>query len=160
MKFCFCGILKTWSIASLISIHDAELADDRNKVDSKIDPCLAWFFPNIRCSILLPCSILPRLTIISYQCLNIKQTMLETQKFTVLFFNLCATHQCSESIIGLGWQWGWIKMSLELVLVKGIMETGHFLKTGITHEWSYCFTGSVCVCVENMLRWMHCSDEG
>ena len=36
MKFRFCEILKTWSIASLISMHDAELADDRNQVDLKI----------------------------------------------------------------------------------------------------------------------------
>ena len=62
VKFRFCEILKTWSIASLISMHDAELADDRNQVDLKIDPRLAWFFQNTRCSILPPCSILPRLT--------------------------------------------------------------------------------------------------
>ena len=60
----FCEILKTWSIASFISMHDAELADDRNQVDLKIDPRLAWFFQNTWCSILPPCSILPRLTII------------------------------------------------------------------------------------------------
>ena len=66
MKFRFCEILKTWSIASLISRHDAELADDRNQVDLKIDPRLACFFQNTRCSILPPCSILPRLTIYIY----------------------------------------------------------------------------------------------
>ena len=55
---------KTWSIASLISMHDAELADGRNQVDLKIDPRLAWFFQNTRCSILPLCSILPRLTIL------------------------------------------------------------------------------------------------
>ena len=54
---------KTWSIASLIFMHAAELADDRNQVDLKIDPRLAWFFQNTRCSIFPPCSILPRLTI-------------------------------------------------------------------------------------------------
>ena len=59
----FCEILKTWSIASLISMHDAELADDRNQVDLKIDPRFACFFQNTWCSILPPCSILPRLTI-------------------------------------------------------------------------------------------------
>ena len=62
-EFRFCEILKTWSFASLISMQDAELAHDRNQVDMKIDPRLAWFFQNIRCSILSPCSILPRLTI-------------------------------------------------------------------------------------------------
>ena len=62
VKFRFCEILKTWSISSLISMHDAELADDRNQVDLKTDPRLAWFFQNTRCSILPPCSILPRLT--------------------------------------------------------------------------------------------------
>ena len=54
---------KTWSIASLIFMHAAELADDRNQVDLKIDPRLACFFQNTRCSILPPCSILPRLII-------------------------------------------------------------------------------------------------
>ena len=44
-------------------MHDAELADDRNQVDLKIDPRLAWFFQSTRCSILPPCSTLPRLTI-------------------------------------------------------------------------------------------------
>ena len=58
--------LKTWSIVSLISMHDAELADDRNQVDLKIDPRPAWFFQNTRLSILPPCSILPRLTIHLY----------------------------------------------------------------------------------------------
>ena len=38
VKFCFCEILKTWFIASLISMYDAELVDDRNQVDVKIDP--------------------------------------------------------------------------------------------------------------------------
>ena len=44
-------------------MHDAELADDRNQMDLKIDPRLACFFQNTRCSILPLCSILPRLTI-------------------------------------------------------------------------------------------------
>ena len=79
VKFRVCEILKTWSIASLISMHDAELADDRNQVDLKIDPRLAWIFQNTRCSILPPCSILPRLTITlrfnqlkeySFSCIN------------------------------------------------------------------------------------------
>ena len=63
VKFRFHEILKTWSIASLTSICDAELADDRNQVDVKIDPRQACFFQNTRSSILPPCSILPRLTI-------------------------------------------------------------------------------------------------
>ena len=63
VKFRFCEILKTWSIASLISTCDAELADDRNQMDVKIDLHQAGFFQNTRCSILPPCSILPRLTI-------------------------------------------------------------------------------------------------
>ena len=37
--------------------------DDRNQMDVKIDPHHAGFFQNTRCSILPPCSILPRLTI-------------------------------------------------------------------------------------------------
>ena len=63
VKFCFCEILKTSSIASLISMYGAELADDRNQVDVKIDPRQACFFQHTRCSILSPCSILLRLTI-------------------------------------------------------------------------------------------------
>ena len=63
VKFRFCEILKTWSIATLISMYDAELASGRNQVDAKIDPCQASFFQNTRCSILPPCSISPRLTI-------------------------------------------------------------------------------------------------
>ena len=49
---------QTWSIASLISMYDAELADDRNQLDAKIDPRQACFFflQNSRCSILPPCS--------------------------------------------------------------------------------------------------------
>ena len=69
-KFRFCKILNTWSIASLISVYDAKLADDSNQVDVKIDPRLACFlflclfvFLSTRCSILPPCSILPLLTI-------------------------------------------------------------------------------------------------
>ena len=58
VKFRFCDILKTWSIASLISMCDAELADDRNQVDARH----AYFFQNTQCSILPLCSILPRLT--------------------------------------------------------------------------------------------------
>ena len=42
---------------------DTELADNRNQMDLKIDPHQAYFFQNIRCSILRPYSILPRLTI-------------------------------------------------------------------------------------------------
>ena len=38
VQFRFCEILKTWSITSLISMYDAELANDRNQVDVKIDP--------------------------------------------------------------------------------------------------------------------------
>ena len=44
VKFRFCEILKTWSIANLISMCDAELADDRNQMDVKIDPHQAWLF--------------------------------------------------------------------------------------------------------------------
>ena len=58
----FCAILKPQCNASFISIYDAELADDRNQVDAKIDPRLACFLQNSRCSMLPPCSILPRLT--------------------------------------------------------------------------------------------------
>ena len=60
----FCEILKTRSIASLISTCDAELADDRNQMDMNIDPHQAGFFQNTRCSILHPCFILLRLTIL------------------------------------------------------------------------------------------------
>ena len=60
----------SWSIASLISTCDAELADDRNQMEVKIDPHQAGFFLNIRCSILPPCSILPRLTIYSRKYTN------------------------------------------------------------------------------------------
>ena len=59
-------MLKTWSIVSLISMCDTELADNRNQMDLKIHPHQAYFFQNIRCSILPPCSILPRFTI--YTC--------------------------------------------------------------------------------------------
>ena len=68
----FCEILKTWSIASLVSMYDVVLADDRNQVDVKIGPRLACFFPNTRCSILPPCSILPRLPL--PKCLTNKHT--------------------------------------------------------------------------------------
>ena len=44
VKFGCCVILKLWAIASLISIYDAELADDRNQVDAKIDPRWHAFF--------------------------------------------------------------------------------------------------------------------
>ena len=44
-------------------MYDAKLADGRNQVDVKIDPRHAGFSQNTRCSILPPCSILPRLTI-------------------------------------------------------------------------------------------------
>ena len=44
VKFRFSEILKTWSIASLISTCDAELADDRNQMDVKIDLHQAGFF--------------------------------------------------------------------------------------------------------------------
>ena len=51
--FRFYEILKTWSVASLISMYDAEQTDDRNQVDVKIDPRHAcFFFQNTRCSIL------------------------------------------------------------------------------------------------------------
>ena len=63
VKFRFHEILKTWSIASLISTCDTDLAEDRNQMDVKIDPHQPGFFQNTRCSILPPCSILPRLTI-------------------------------------------------------------------------------------------------
>ena len=43
VKFRFCATLKAWSIASLISMYDAELADDRNQVDAKIGQRLACF---------------------------------------------------------------------------------------------------------------------
>ena len=66
VKFRFCEILKTWSIASLISVYDVELTDDRNQVYVNIDPRQACFFQNTQCSILPPCSILPRLTIQSF----------------------------------------------------------------------------------------------
>ena len=63
VKLRFCEIRKTWCITSLILTCDAELADDRNQMDVKIDLHQAGFFQNIRCSILPPCSSLPRLTI-------------------------------------------------------------------------------------------------
>ena len=37
-------MLKTWSIASLISMYDAELGDNRNQVDAKIDPMPGMLF--------------------------------------------------------------------------------------------------------------------
>ena len=44
-KFRFCEIFKTWFfLASLISMCDAELNDDRNQVDVKINPRQACFF--------------------------------------------------------------------------------------------------------------------
>ena len=62
ITFRFYEILKTWSIVSLISMYDAELADDRNQMNLKINP-RQTFFQSTRCSILPPCFILPRLTI-------------------------------------------------------------------------------------------------
>ena len=52
MKFGFCEMLKTGSTASLISMYDAEQADDSKQEDVKIDPHHAWFFQITRCSIL------------------------------------------------------------------------------------------------------------
>ena len=39
----YCEVLKTWSIASLIWMCDAELTDGRNQVDMKIDTRQAGF---------------------------------------------------------------------------------------------------------------------
>ena len=43
-EIAFCEILTMLSIASLISMYDAELANNRNQVDVKIDPHLACLF--------------------------------------------------------------------------------------------------------------------
>ena len=43
-KFRFSEILNTWSIASSISMYDAELDDDRNQMDVKINPPNIFFF--------------------------------------------------------------------------------------------------------------------
>ena len=76
-KNSFCEILKARSIVSLISMYDAELADDRNHVDVKINPRQACLFLNTRCSILPQCFILPRLppylsSIMTYQLMEDK----------------------------------------------------------------------------------------
>ena len=63
VKLRSCEILKTWSITSLVLTCDADLAEDRNQMDVKIDPHQAGFFQNTRCSILPSCFILLRLTI-------------------------------------------------------------------------------------------------
>ena len=91
--------IKTWSIASLISMHDAELVDYRNQVDLKIDPRLACFFQNTRCSILPPCSILPRLTIYVAQ---IKPTALENPHSYVI---ICVTYEFCKLIICIDMYW-------------------------------------------------------
>ena len=75
MKLRFREMLKTWSLVSLISMCDTELADNRNQMDVKIDPHQAYFFQNIRCSILTPWSILPRLIISSMRYVTINDVL-------------------------------------------------------------------------------------